>query len=126
MTDKPREWRVEEAIEPGDLFDSAVAAAGSHSPDARLRAVAVLKDRLPDLERDAVLHAISIGASWGQIANALGVSRQAIHKKYGPRSPDDPAARPTRATVDRRIENAKRKQFLEEMALEYFARVSKS
>jgi len=125
MSASPREWRVEETIEPGDLLDSATAAAGSHSPDARLRAVAVLKDRLPDLERDAVHHAISIGVSWGQIANALGVTRQAIHKRYGPGSPDVGSARPPRETVDRWVAATKRKVFLEDAALEYFARVRK-
>ena len=126
MHEDPREWRVEEAIEPGDLLDAATAAAGSPSCDARLQAVATLKDRLPDLERDAVHHALSMGSSWAQIAASLGVTRQAIFKKYGPSALDPPAPRPTRATVDRRIAARKSREMLEKAAEEYFARVRKT
>ncbi len=38
------------------------------------------------LADDCVERARSAGASWAEIADRLGVSRQAVHKRYGPRT----------------------------------------
>lgn len=58
------------------------AAAGSRDPAVGLRAVASLRllvDRLQELQ---VGNARERGWSWQEIADALGVSRQAVHKRY--------------------------------------------
>jgi DNA-directed RNA polymerase specialized sigma24 family protein len=60
-------------------------AAGSRDPSIGLRAVASLRllvDRLQALQVD---NARERGWSWQEIADALGVSRQAVHKRYGRR-----------------------------------------
>jgi DNA-directed RNA polymerase specialized sigma24 family protein len=58
-------------------------AASSADPDTGLRAVASLRVLLESLERLQVERARAEGWSWQQIADALGVSRQAVHKKHG-------------------------------------------
>jgi DNA-directed RNA polymerase specialized sigma24 family protein len=58
-------------------------AASSADPDTGLRAVASLRALLESLERLQVESARADGWSWQQIADALGVSRQAVHKKHG-------------------------------------------
>jgi DNA-directed RNA polymerase specialized sigma24 family protein len=57
----------------------------SKDPDAGLRAVVALRRLLEQLERLQVQNARSHGWSWQAIAQVLGVSRQAVHKKYGAR-----------------------------------------
>ncbi|MCZ7532721.1 MAG: helix-turn-helix domain-containing protein [Acidimicrobiia bacterium] len=47
-----------------------------------LAAVVSLRQTADQLERDAVQRAIGSGWSWEQIAEALGVTRQAVHKRY--------------------------------------------
>jgi len=61
------------------------ADASSRDPSVGLRAVRALRelaDRLEDLQ---VGNARGQGWSWQDIAVCLGVSRQAVHKKYGRR-----------------------------------------
>jgi DNA-directed RNA polymerase specialized sigma24 family protein len=58
-------------------------AASSADPKVGLRAVASLRALLESLERLQVENARSLGWSWQQIAEQLGVSKQAVHKKYG-------------------------------------------
>lgn len=61
-------------------------AASSADPAIGLRAVASLRVLLESLERLQVESAREQDWSWQQIADALGVSRQAVHKKHGGRS----------------------------------------
>ena len=61
------------------------AAASSSDPATGLRGVAALRKLLDHLEDVHVEHARAIGWSWQEIAEALGVSRQAVHKKHGRR-----------------------------------------
>jgi DNA-directed RNA polymerase specialized sigma24 family protein len=60
-------------------------AASSTDPAVGLRAVASLRALLETLERLQVENARAQGWSWQQIADSLGVSRQAVHKKHGGR-----------------------------------------
>lgn len=50
-----------------------------------LAAVVSLRHTADELEFAAVQRAVDSGWSWGQIAEALGVTRQAVHKKYSHR-----------------------------------------
>jgi DNA-binding NarL/FixJ family response regulator len=60
-------------------------AASSTDPTVGLRAVHALRGLLETLEELQVRNARASGWSWQQIAESLGVSRQAVHKKYGRR-----------------------------------------
>ncbi len=58
-------------------------AASAADPRTGLRAVRALRRLLEELERAQVLRARREGWSWQEIGDALDVSRQAVHKKYG-------------------------------------------
>lgn len=58
------------------------AAASSRDPSVGLRAVASLRRLLEGLERLQVMGARDQGWSWEAIAIELGVTKQAVHKKY--------------------------------------------
>jgi DNA-binding NarL/FixJ family response regulator len=60
-------------------------ATASRDPIVGLRAVASLRTLLESLEELQVANAREQGWSWQQIADQLGVSRQAVHKKHGRR-----------------------------------------
>jgi DNA-directed RNA polymerase specialized sigma24 family protein len=63
----------------------ALDAAGSADPAVGLRAVRALQRLQERLEAIHVANAREQGWSWQAIANALGVSRQAVHQKYNRR-----------------------------------------
>jgi hypothetical protein len=56
---------------------------GSEDPGVGLRAVVALHRLAEQVEADQVSAARRLGWSWEQIGDALGVSRQAAHKKHG-------------------------------------------
>ncbi|GGN83649.1 HTH domain-containing protein [Actinoplanes lobatus] len=58
------------------------AAASSADPRAGLRAVVALRRLLEGLERLQVANARAKGWSWQEIADALEVTRQGVHKKH--------------------------------------------
>jgi hypothetical protein len=57
--------------------------AGSRDPAIGLRAVRALRELSERLEALQVASAREQGWSWQDIAECLGVSRQAVHKKHG-------------------------------------------
>ena len=59
--------------------------SGSNDPSLGLRAVAALRELLERLEALQVGNARTQGWSWQKIADHLGVSKQAVHKKYARR-----------------------------------------
>jgi hypothetical protein len=63
------------------------AAAGSTDPRVGLRAVLALRRLLESLECLQVDNARRAGWSWQEIADSLGVTRQAVHKKHAGRAP---------------------------------------
>jgi hypothetical protein len=65
-----------------EAVDTA-AAATSQDPQLGLRAVAALRRLVERLEALQVDNARRHGWSWEQIGQALGVSKQAVHKKHG-------------------------------------------
>jgi ATP-dependent Clp protease ATP-binding subunit ClpA len=54
----------------------------SADAEEALRALTALRRELELIEPDLVRRAVQGGASWSQIAQALGVSKQAAHKKH--------------------------------------------
>lgn len=52
------------------------------NPETALRALTALRQELETMEPAIVQRALNAGASWSQIARALGVSKQAAHRKY--------------------------------------------
>lgn len=60
-------------------------AADTSDPRAGLRAVASLRVLADTLELQQVEAALRAGMKWQDIADALGVTRQAVHKKYAKR-----------------------------------------
>jgi hypothetical protein len=67
------------------------AAAGSTDPRVGLRAVVALRRLLEGLEALQVQNARRQGWSWQDIADALQVTRQGVHKKHASRMPmNDP------------------------------------
>ncbi len=66
-------------MEAGDLASSL----RSHDPAVGLRAVSALHRLAEQVEAAAVVRARQQGWSWEQIGDALGVSRQSVHAKYG-------------------------------------------
>ena len=59
-----------------------VTSAAGDDPADGLRAVRALRDLAERLETLQVERARRLGWSWQEIAAALGVSRQAVHKKH--------------------------------------------
>lgn len=53
------------------------------TPVGRLAAIARAKAELSREEAAAVRHARVHGMSWAEIGRVLGVSRQALHKRFG-------------------------------------------
>ena len=51
-------------------------------PADQLAAVAALRELADQLEDAGVEHALRDGWSWSEVAEALGVTRQAVHKKH--------------------------------------------
>jgi hypothetical protein len=66
-------------VEPGEV----VAQTASEDPEIGLRGVASLRALLDAVEELQVRRARELGWSWQQIAVLLGVSKQAVHQKYG-------------------------------------------
>ena len=58
------------------------ADASSRDPAVGLRAVRALRELADRLEELQVRNAREQGWTWQEIANLLGVTRQAVHKKY--------------------------------------------
>jgi DNA-directed RNA polymerase specialized sigma24 family protein len=66
---------------PAELTRQATSA----DPRIGLRGVAALRRLLEQLESLHIRNARKQGWSWQEIADELGVSKQAVHKKHGRR-----------------------------------------
>jgi hypothetical protein len=64
---------------------SLAAATGSQDPEVGLAAVAALRSLVEVLEALQVENARAQGWPWQRIAASLGVTKQAVHKKYAGR-----------------------------------------
>jgi hypothetical protein len=61
---------------------SLAEAASGQDPAAGLRAARALRELAERLEALQVSNARTLGWSWQEIALFLGISKQAVHKKY--------------------------------------------
>ena len=68
---------------PAEVTLKIAEGAASADPDAGLRSVAALRALAERLELLQVQHARSLGWSWQDIAERLGVTKQTVHRKYG-------------------------------------------
>jgi Clp amino terminal domain, pathogenicity island component len=66
---------------------AAAQQALGREPGKALAAITRLRQELDDLEEAQVANALSRGWSWARIGRALGVTRQAVHRKYSHCSP---------------------------------------
>jgi hypothetical protein len=66
-------------VEHGEM----VAQTASEDPEIGLRAVASLRALVEAVEELQVQRARELSWSWQRIAELLGVSKQAVHQKYG-------------------------------------------
>jgi DNA-directed RNA polymerase specialized sigma24 family protein len=67
------------------VTDDLSTMIASDDPGVGFRAVAALRRLADQVEESAVGAARARGWSWEQIGDALGVSRQSVHVKYGRR-----------------------------------------
>lgn len=66
----------------GERIRYLTHALESGDPMGGLRVVPELREEVRRLESELVDEAIGEGASWSQVAKALGISRQAAHKRH--------------------------------------------
>ena len=71
-------------ITPQDVIRLYQALSTTSNSDLeRLRASDELHSRLRTFERQLVAHARDYGATWDEIAQALEISKQAAHQRFG-------------------------------------------
>jgi hypothetical protein len=68
-----------------DLATLMRQAQDDDDPLLALHATTALRREIERLEAVQVRRARVAGLAWAQIADAIGVSKQAVHKKYGRR-----------------------------------------
>ncbi len=69
-------------MEASELMKVA-QATGDEDPRIALRAAAELRRATERTEAQLVRRARNLGLSWAEVAAQLGVSKQAVHRKYG-------------------------------------------
>ena len=83
-----------------ELLEHAVRAS---EPEVALHALSALRRELDAFERVQAWRALDAGSSYGAVARALGISRQAAHRRYrelaAATEPPDGAAEPARLRV---------------------------
>jgi ATP-dependent Clp protease ATP-binding subunit ClpA len=70
------------ASPPATIEQLARETVEIDDPETALRALTALRRELDATEPEIVRRALQVRASWSQIARALGISKQAAHRKY--------------------------------------------
>src|ERR1700733_9008551 len=70
------------ASPPATIEQLARETVQIDDPETALRALTALRRELEATEPEIVRRALQAGASWSRIARALGISKQAAHRKY--------------------------------------------
>jgi Clp amino terminal domain, pathogenicity island component len=70
------------AVSRGAIEQLAFDTARITDPETALRALTALRQELDATEPELVLGALQAGASWSRVARALGITKQAAHRKY--------------------------------------------
>jgi len=83
----------------------AKEAAGAPDGESALRTLTLLRDELDEFERQQATRVLSRGLSYSQVARALGISRQAAHRRFRHLAPAVGEAAPgrLRASAEVRI-----------------------
>ena len=76
--------------------NTSTQIGGPRDPRDGLEAVVALRRMLEALEAAQVENAVMGGWSWARIAEVLGVSKQAVHKKHAKRIRDRHSGEPPR------------------------------
>ncbi len=66
-------------------MDDVASAGALDDPGSAMAAVVALRRMADRMEREAVEVALQRGWTWQQVAQALGVTRQAAHKRHAAR-----------------------------------------
>ena len=74
-------------------MELARSATSPREPMQGLRAIVALRQELVELEARHVADALREGRTWSQIAGALGISKQAAHKRHAGRARANAARR---------------------------------
>jgi ATP-dependent Clp protease ATP-binding subunit ClpA len=97
--------RVSRRAARAGILALARRASNPTGPGEGLAATAELRERLDEVERSHVERALAEGWSWTRIADCLGITRQAAHKRYAGRVSAEPAPQGAshRPTVGRAV-----------------------
>jgi hypothetical protein len=72
------------------ICELAEQAARSDDPESALRTLTELRDELDQAVRDHVRRGLASGCSFSDLARALGISRQAAHRRFRDLAPPRP------------------------------------
>lgn len=82
-------------MNPAELTQRVLAAS---DPAERLQAIVALRHELETIEIEAVAAAVGAGASWADVATAMGITKQSAHRRFAKRlnGSEPPRGRPER------------------------------
>jgi ATP-dependent Clp protease ATP-binding subunit ClpA len=64
------------------ICELAQEAASADEPEAALRTLTRIREELAEFERQQVARALTDGRSFGDVARAMGITRQAAHRRF--------------------------------------------